>query len=296
MGTSGDIRRVGALAAARRGVVTRAQLRGIGLSPHVIHRLLAQGHLHRIHAQVFAVGHRALTLEGRWLAATLALGPDAVLSHRAAAALWSILPRTQPLEVTVPTTSGCRHRDGMRVHRRRLVPNDRVVRDGIPVTSLTRTFLDLAAGLDARTLAQAFEEAQILHRLRPATLAAELVAQPGRRGAGKLRTVLDGAVEPGQAESVLELRFLKLCSDHGLPRPLTQVRIGPWRADFFFPEQRVVVETDGGRYHATAAKQSRDGRKAAAFEAAGLTVRRLTYAAVTYEPTETAKGLRIALR
>jgi hypothetical protein len=109
-----------------------------------------------------------------------------------------MLPRAQPLEVTVPTTAGRRHRGGIRVHRQRLVSNDRVLRDGIPVTSLTRTLLDLAAVLDARAFGRAFEEAQVLHRLSPATLAAELVARPRRRGAGKLRTVLDEAVEPGR--------------------------------------------------------------------------------------------------
>lgn len=273
--------------------MTRDELQ---VSPRVIDRLVAQGHLHRVHAGVFAVGHPALSLEGRWLAATLALGPEAVLSHRAAGALWGIVPAVQPLEVTVPPATGRGHRDGIRVHRQRLRPEERVVRDGIPSTALARTLLDLAAILDARTLGHAFEEAQILHRLSPASLAAELAVQPGRRGARKLQALLAEAVDPGQVESILELRFLRLCSDHGLPRPLTQVRVGPWRADFFFPEQRVIVETDGGRYHATAAKRARDARKTAAFDAAGLTVHRLTYADVTFEPARTAEGLRKALR
>jgi hypothetical protein len=234
--------------------VTRGQLQALGLTSRVIHRLVEQGHLHRVHTCVFAVGHRALTLEGRWLAATLALGPDAVLSHRAAGAHWAILPAMEPLEITIPTTAGRPHRDGIRVHRQRLEDAERTNRHGIPTTTLARTLLDLAAVLDAQALGRAFEEAQVRHHLSPALLAADLAAHPGRRGARRLGALLADAVEPGQVESILELRFLRLCATHGLPRPLTQVRFGPWRADFWFPTRRVGVETDSARFHATAAK------------------------------------------
>jgi Transcriptional regulator, AbiEi antitoxin len=108
MGTEADTRRIAALAARQSGVVTRGQLRALGITARVVHRLLAQGHLHRVHTGVFAVGHPALTLHGRWLATTLALGPGAMLSHRAAAVLWGILPSTGPLDVSVPTTAGAR--------------------------------------------------------------------------------------------------------------------------------------------------------------------------------------------
>jgi very-short-patch-repair endonuclease len=267
----------------------------LGFTGRVVHRLVAQGQLHRVHTGVFAVGHPALTREGRWLAATLALGPGALLSHRSAAALWAILPGMQPLEVTIPTTAGRPHRDGLRVHRQLLQPRERETRHGIPVTTLARTLIDLAAVLDARTLAGAFEEAQVSHRLSPAVVAAELVGRPGCRGSRGLRALLAGAVEPGQVESVLELRFLRLCNAHGLPRPVTQARFGPWRADFWFPDGRLAVETDGGGYHATAAKHARDARKTADLQAAGVRVVRLRWAEVVGRPRVVAGHLRVAL-
>jgi hypothetical protein len=215
------------------------------------------------------------------LAATLALGRTAVLSHRAAGELWAILPASQPLEVTVPSTAGRPHRDGIRVHRQRLLGRDRTDRLGIPTTTLSRTLVDLAAVVDGRALAGALEEAQVRHRLNPALIAAELTAFPGRRGAKALRAVLAGAVIPGQVESILELRFLRLCAAYGLPTPLTQVRIGAWRVDFWFPSARLAVETDGARYHATAAKRRRDAAKTEALEAAGARVLRVRWADVS---------------
>jgi very-short-patch-repair endonuclease len=198
------------------------------------------------------------------------------------------------LDVTVPT--GRASRAGIVVHRARIEPHERTVRDGIPTTTLPRTLLDLAAVLDARTLARAFEEAQVQHRLRPAVLAGALASSPGRRGATRLRALLADAVEPGQVESVLELRFLELCAAHDLPRPRTQAQLGPWRVDFWFPSLRVAVETDGARFHATAAKRARDARRDAALEAAGVRVLRLRWADVTGDPAGAAAAVRAATR
>jgi hypothetical protein len=160
------------------------------------------------------------------------------------------------------------------------------------VTSLCRTVLDLAAVLSERELAGVFEEAQVRHRLRPSALAAALAAGRRRQGAARIRALLAGAVDPGQVESVLELRFLALCAAHGLPRPLTQVRIGPWRVDFRFPAVRVAVETDGARFHATAAKPARDARKDAALAAAGIAVLRATWEDIARRPAEVAARVR----
>lgn len=295
MRTSDDLRGIAGLAARQHGVVTRDQLSTLGLTARVVHRLVVQGHLHRVHTRVFAVGHPALTTEARWLAATLALGPTTVLSHRAAGTLWRIVPPTSALEVTVPTRTGHTHRDAIRVHRQRLERHEHTELQGIPTTTLVRTLLDLAAVLDARGLAHAFEEAQVIHGLSPATLAAELGAQPGRRGSAPLRALLAGAVEPRGAESVLELRFLQLCTEHGLPRPLTQVRVGRWRVDFWFPRERLAVETDGLRYHATAAKRARDARKAAALATAGAGLLRLGWTEVVDRPHDGADRVRAAL-
>ena len=294
MDAKSDTRSIAKLAARQHGVVARRQLLALGVTRDVIAGVVARGWLHRVHTGVYAVGHAALTREGRWLSATLALGPGAVLSHRAAAALWAILPWSRLLEITVPT--GRASRAGIVVHRARIEPGERTVRHGIPTTTLPRTLLDLAAVVDARTLANAFEEAQVQHRLRPAVLAAALANSPGRRGATRLRALLADAVEPGQVESILELRFLELCAAHGLPRPQTQAQLGPWRVDFWFPSLRVAVETDGARFHATAAKRARDARKDAALEAAGVRVLRLRWADVTRDPMGTAAAVRAAAR
>jgi len=292
MGAEPGLHRIAALAARQHGLITRRQLAALGLSRRVIQRLVAQGWLHRIHRGVYAVGHPALSRRGRWLAATLAL--EGALSHRAAGELWAIVPAGQIVEVTLLGVSGRAHREGLLVHHGRLAAREVTAHDGIPVTTVVRTLLDLAAVLDARGLGRAFEEAQVHHRLRPAELAAEVAARDGHRGSGRMRALLAGAVDPGQVESVLELRFLALCGAHGLPRPLSQVRFGASRVDFWFPEARVVVETDGARFHASAGKRSRDAEKDAALAALGITVRRLRWADVTERPAAVASALRAA--
>lgn len=135
-----------ALAAAQHGVVARWQLLEAGLSRGVVRRRLERGHLHRLHHGVYAVGHRRLTTKGRWMAAVLAGGPEAVLSHWSAIALWELRPsRSGPLDVTVPGRSHRAARAGIRFHNvRHLDPQDRAVIDGIPVTSLHRALLDYA--------------------------------------------------------------------------------------------------------------------------------------------------------
>lgn len=278
------------LAADQRGIVTRDQLVALGLSRRVIARLLAQGWLHRIHAGVYAVGHPALTREGRWMAATLAV--DGVLSHRAAGELWAILPAGQRVDVTLVRATRRAHRDGIVLHHGRLALDDVTVRDGIRLTTLVRTIVDLAAMPHFGPLRRALEEAQVRHHLRPVDLAAEVAGRRGHRGTARLRPLLADGVEPGQVESVLELRFLELCAAHGLPRPLMQVRFGPYRADFWFPEARVAVETDGARFHAGTLRRARDAEKDAALAARGVMVVRTGWTEVTQRPAEVAARLR----
>ncbi len=277
------------LAAGQKSLVTLDQLRARGIGPKHVEQWVRAGWLHRKHAGVYAVGHPTLTPHGRWLAATLAL--DGVLSYTSAAALWRILPPTPDIHVTVPTNHGRQHRDGIVVHRQPLPAHHRTELHGVPVTSLCRTLLDVAASEPPRRLAQGFEQAQVEHRLRPATLAAEALMRPGQRGTAKLRAILAEAVDPGQVESILELRFLQFCERHGLPRPLTQVRFGQWRVDFFFKEEGVAVETDSRKFHATAARRRLDAQKTADLEALGLTVVRLRWADVVHDPVRALAAL-----
>jgi very-short-patch-repair endonuclease len=285
MGARGDIRRI---AERQHGNVTRAQLEAIGLTRNEIDERHDQGWLIRRHTGVYAVGHVPRTRESRWAAAVLALGVWAVLSHRAAGALWELLSGTSVTEVIVPTAAGHRRRDGIVVHRQRLPETHVTIHRGIPVTTPIRTLLDLASVLSLNALAKCFEQAQVRLHVPPAPLAAEVISRPRHRGNAKLRRILLGAVDPADVRSVLELRFLRLCAAYGIPRPQVNARIGPWTPDFLWPERRVIVETDGYEFHRTAAAQRRDAAKDEFFSSEGFTVVRLTWADVTERPPQTA--------
>jgi Transcriptional regulator, AbiEi antitoxin/Protein of unknown function (DUF559) len=288
MGPSADTRRVAELAARQHGNVTLAQILAIGLSTGEIRERYEQGWLMRRHTGVYAVGHVPRTRESRWLAGVLALGEGAVLSHVAAGAHWRMLPGAAVTEVIVPTTAGHPKRDGIVVHRQRLPAAHVTVHRGIPVTTPIRTILDLAAVLSLGALARAFEQAQVLHQLPPAPLAAEVISRPRHRGNAKLRRILLGAVDPADVRSVLELRFLRMCAAYGIPRPQVNVRIGAWTPDFLWLDKSLVVETDGYDFHRTAAARRRDAAKDEFLRDEGFVVVRLTWADVTERPSETA--------
>jgi very-short-patch-repair endonuclease len=190
-------------------------------------------------------------------------------------------------EVIVPTTAGRPRRDGIVVHRQRLPAAHVTVHGGIPVTTPIRTLLDLASALSLTALAKCFEQAQVKLHVPPAPLAAEVISRPRHRGNAKLRRILLGAVDPADVRSVLELRFLRMCAAHGIPRPQVNVRIGQWTPDFLWPEWRLVVETDGYEFHRTAAAKHRDAAKDEFLRGEGFTVVRLTWADVTERPSST---------
>ena len=132
--------------------------RGVGRG--AIARRVEKKHLQLIHRGVYAVGHRRLSRMAWWMAAVLACGPGAVLSHRAAAVFWGILEGARAwVDITVPR--GLRGRDGIRVHQATLAPDERTVEAGIPVTTVARTLLDLAALLDLHEFKRALERAEI---------------------------------------------------------------------------------------------------------------------------------------
>lgn len=291
MGARDDIRRV---AEQQHGNITRAQLEASGLTRNEIDERRDQGWLIRRHTGVYAVGHVPRTRESRWLAAVLALGDGAVLGHVAAGALWRMLAGAAITEVIVPTTAGHPRRDGIVVHRQRLPASHVTVHHGIPVTTPTRTLLDLASVLSLGALAKAFEQAQVVLHLPPAPLAAEVIARPRQRGNAKLRRILIGAVDPADVRSVLELRFLRMCASYGIPRPQVNLRIGAWTPDFLWPELGLVVETDGYDFHRTAAARRRDAMKDEFLRGIGLDVIRLTWAEVTERPAQTAARVRDA--
>lgn len=193
MGSSTDralAERAWALAARQHGVVARRQLLELGLSAQAIQHRLVRGRLHRIDRGIYAVGRPALDREGRWMAAVLACGTGAVLSHGSAAALWGIGPFLAGVEVTIPIASP-RRRDGVHVHRRpNLLSAHTTVRKAIPVTNPARTAIDLAVRLRPAELERMMNEADRLGLFNPEGLLAALDAYPGVRGVGRLRSVL----------------------------------------------------------------------------------------------------------
>ncbi len=280
------------LARRQHGVVARRQLVALGLSGQAIQHRLDTGRLHRIERGIYAVGRPGLTRRGKWMAAVLGCGSRAVLSYGSAAALWGIgAERGGPVDVTIPLASPRRH-PGVLVHRRpSLRSRDVTSHDGIPVTTPVRTLIDLATRLDSRALERAINEADRLELTDPEALFAALDAYPGQRGVGTLRALL-GDRTFRLTDSELERRFLPLAARAGLPPPLTGRHLNGFKVDFYWPELRLVVETDGLRYHRTPAQQARDRLRDQTHTAAGLTPLRFTHSQIRYEAPRVIAVLR----
>ncbi|HEX6116115.1 MAG TPA: DUF559 domain-containing protein [Solirubrobacterales bacterium] len=274
---------VWALARCQHGVLARRQLLALGMSAKAIEHRVATGRLHPVHRGVYAVGRPEIDQLGRWMAAVLACGPGAFLSGPDAAALWGLVPsRRGAIHVSVRVRSG-RRRPGITVHCRPALSGDDIThRSEIPATSPVRTLLDLATALPAPRLERVVGEADRLDLVDPETLRAAIEARAGQPGVRRLRALLDRDTFR-LTDSELERRFLGIVRVVGLPRPLTQTTVNGYRVDFYWPALGLVVETDGLRYHRTAATQSRDARRDQAHAAAGLTALRFTHAQVRYE-------------
>ena len=287
------------LARRQRGVVTRSQLLALGLTPQAIAHRRRTGRLHPTPwCGVYLVGRPELSRHGRWMAAVLACGPEAALSHDDAAALLGI---RRPHAGKVHVTAACdRRRPGIVVHRRTLEPIDLTRVDGIPLTSPVCTVMDLATRLDDRRLEAAINKADKLGLVQLESLRARVDECPGRPGAPRLRRMLDRATFV-LTESELERRFLPIARRAGLPRPDTQRHVSGYRVDFYWHELGLVVETDGGSYHRTPFQQTTDRRRDQAHLVAGLTPLRFTHAQVAFEPghveaTLAAVARRLAAR
>jgi very-short-patch-repair endonuclease len=284
-----------ALAAKQHGVVSRRQLIELGFEAQAIKHRLRKGRLHSVYRGIYAVGRPELTNRGRWMAAVLLCGPQALLSHGSAAALWefeSLGDLYDPMQIDVTVLAHRRlSARGIRIHRTRFLPrDDRTECDRIPVTSPARTIIDLAATLSLERLEAAINDADKLKLLSSERLRREVRDRVGP-GAAAIRAVLDAATFR-LTDSELERRFLRLVRRAGLPVPLTRQRVNGFRVDFYWPELRLIVETDGLRYHRTPTQQSRDRARDQALVAAGFVVLRFTHRQVAFEGDRVTELLR----
>lgn len=289
---------IAAIATRQHGIVSRAQLRSAGLDRHSIDRRIRGGRLHPVHRGIYAVGHRAMAGGSREMAALLACGPRALISHRSAAVLQQLLPypaNPGPVDVTVVGRQRTRRR-GIRAHRvGSLQRRDVRVVDGIRVTSAARTLLDLATVLPPSLLERAIAEAQVRGIARKRDLVDQLERNRGRRGTRALRQLLDLAGGPAFTRSAAERRLLRLVRAAELPTPEVNARVGGFEVDFVWRDQRLVVEIDGFTYHASRAAFERDRQRDSILAARGYTVIRVTWRQLVDAPEAVVARLATAL-
>jgi hypothetical protein len=275
--------RIAQVARLQHGMVTTGQLVEAGLETSAISKRVRSGRLHRIHQGVYAVGHQGLSEEARWMAAVLACGPGALLSHGAAAVHWGLLrPLDGPIDVTVPTQNGRKRRRGIRIHRcgtfkaplrpqgteKRLAPV--TVRDHIPVTTVARTIADLPSTLPPRLVRRAIRQAEFLR--------------------------LPVGIETDHTRSDLERDFLRLCRRYGLPLPEVNVLVDGLTVDFLWRDARLVVETDSYATHGGTVAFEDDKARDLRLRRLGYSVHRFSERQLELEPAAVAADVAAGLR
>ncbi len=280
------------IAAQQHGVVTARQLAAVGLGRPAITERVSSGRLHRIHQGVYAVGHRGLSWHGRWMAAVLACGEGAVLSHGSAASLWGLLkPIEGPIHVSTPSTSGRQARRGIHIHR---CPSLRTpalaepspspsypagsggrrgrlpvtYRDRIPVTSVPRTIEDLRAWS------------------LPDYLVRRAIRQAELKG-----LKLEG-IETDRTRSDLESAFLALFAAHGIPQPEVNPKLGRYEVDFLWREEKLIVEADTFTNHRGSVSFEDDHVRDLYLRQRGYAVLRFTDRQLESEPERIVADIR----
>lgn len=286
------------IANRQHGLVTLAQLEGLGMDRRTAAARVGSGRLHRIHQGVFAVGYPRLTPEATFLAAVLSCGPDAVLSHGSASTLWGFWEeRGSRIHVIAPNRRGrgprgiVAHRDGY------LPPSDRAKFRGVPCTTVARTLLDQAASLSPRDLRKSVGEAEVMRLIDQRALRGQIRRGRGRRGVARLRRLLD-EIHPQtkRSRSELERMFLHVCLQVGLPQPEVNVglQVGGrrFKPDFLWRDQRLILEADSRRFHDTDVAFVDDRRREQRLQLAGWRVSRCTWEQVEFEPAVLADTVR----
>jgi very-short-patch-repair endonuclease len=291
-------RGLAALAARQHGVVSRAQLLRLGFGPAAITRRVAVGRLIRLHAGVYLVGHGARPRLATEIAALLACGPGAALSHHTAAVLWRLVSRASgrsEVDVSV-TRDWAPARTGVRVHRRvALEADDLTELDGLAITSPARTLLDLATWLRLDELEAAAAAAQRRHRVGRAELTDQLDRNRGRVGAARLRALVARGADPALTRSRAERRLLRLIRAAIPSAPQANRVVGGFEVDFLWPEQRLIVEFDGFAFHGDRAAFERDRIRDAELQAQGYRVIRVTWRQLADHPGAVVSRIRRAL-
>lgn len=275
--------RITELAALQQGIVTRAQLLAVGMTPGRVRGRLEAGRLVAVHRGVYVLGNLVGSLEpalAREMAAVLACGPEAVLSHRSAGALWKLLPgphRPEPIDVLLPRHVR-RRRPGIRTRRtRNLLPHDITTRDGVPITRPARTLRDLASVLPSGELKRVVVRARRYDLIPESELSRLGSRHRSRPGAPLLRAIASDGSSLRLTRSEAEDRFLDLVRSSRLPAPEANVLLEGYEVDFLWRREKLVVEVDGFEYHSSRRRFEGDRRRDGDLTAAGFRVVRVTW-------------------
>jgi very-short-patch-repair endonuclease len=284
---------VAALALRQHGVVSNAQLRALGLGRGAIEHRVRRGRLHLLYRGVYAVGHAKVDGRGRLWAAALAT--NGVVSHRSAAWVWELAPPPAS-RIEVTTLAASRSLNSITVHRSRLAPEDIAHHEGLPVTTLARTLVDLADVLTPHRLERICHRAEHLRLLDVKAIDTVLARAPGRRSKA-LRAALNTLTHAGPqlTRSELEDLMLALAAKFALPRPLVNRQVHGKEVDFLWPEQRLVLEADGAATHATRTAFEEDRARDLHLKTHGYDVIRVTHRMLTTRPHDVARLLRARL-
>ena len=264
---------IAAFAARQHGVISAAQLLALGVTRSTVADWVRSGYLHRIHRGVYSVGHAGLSQEGHWMAAVLACGDLAVLSHWDAAALWRMLEsRAGWVHVSVPTAAGRRKRKGIHLHRcLSLRDPDTTIEDAIPVTTPARTLADLRRVASPGLYRKATRQAEF-------------------------RDLELGEIQTDHTRSETERRALGICSRHDIPSPQVNFPIGPYTVDLFWPEFGLVVEIDSFGTHGGRQGFEDDRAMEMYLAGIGLRLRRFSDTQVWEQPGEVAASIMAEVR
>jgi hypothetical protein len=252
----GEDEAIAQLATRQHGVVARAQLLELGISEEILEHRIKTGHLRRVFRSrwaAYAVGHEALSLQGRAVAGVIAAGPGSAASHWTKLALHDLLAKPRPLiHVTAPAPR--KQRRGLFIHRATIPADELETTAGIPTLSLPRTFLDLSADLGERPLRTLIKRAEYRGIINSEEILLILERYPRRRGRKSLAGIARGyALTAGRTNSPLEDEYIEFCGERDIPLPETNVPIAAggrtYTIDCVYRKARLAIELDGRDAH-----------------------------------------------